>query len=263
MAIVTLTTDFATRDHYVAAMKGVILCRAPGVSLVDVTHDIARHDIAGGAFVIRQAFHWFPAGTIHLAVIDPGVGGPRRLVAARYADHFFVTPDNGLLSYIDRDFVRQAAHAISRPEWLPPDASATFHGRDILAPAAAHLAMGGTLADFGPPVHEIRLLDCTNARALADGTISGCVIHVDHFGNLVTNIRAGDLNGNQAEVHMCGRTIGTLRRTYSDVASGDLLAMIGSSAYLEIAVNGGSAAATLNVARGERVFVRTMKPDGQ
>ncbi|MEE8170157.1 MAG: SAM-dependent chlorinase/fluorinase [Phycisphaerae bacterium] len=269
MAVITLTTDFGAADHYVAAMKGVILSIAPEVRLVDVTHEIRPQDVVGGAFVFRQAFPHFPAGTIHVIVVDPGVGTARPLIAARYAGQIVLTPDNGSISFVHADYPLEALREISNQEWLKPRPSATFHGRDILAPAAAQLALGRPFEQIGPTTDHLEILDLAGAAVDLEHGIRGCVIHVDRFGNLVTNITRGELDRwreggpargmdpSAASIVYVGETfVGPLRRTYGEVGEGELLALIGSSDLLEIAVNGGSAANRLNAAPGSAVRVR-------
>ncbi|HUJ57344.1 MAG TPA: SAM-dependent chlorinase/fluorinase [Kofleriaceae bacterium] len=238
MAIITLTTDFGTRDGYVGAMKGVLARRAPGVQLVDLAHDVPRHDIAHGAWVLATAALEFPRGTIHLAVVDPGVGTARRGVIARASGQFFVGPDNGLFGYLDIE--RAWAIAASR------ESSPTFHGRDVFAPAAASLARGhdpDTWA-LGQPVALVGQLPW-GTRPAGEGR----VIHVDHYGNLIT-----DLPGEEAgeAVAIAGRRL-PLARTYEDVAAGELLAYVGSMGTVEVAVREGRADGVLDAPRGTRI----------
>jgi S-adenosylmethionine hydrolase len=253
--IVTLTTDFGVRDPYVAEMKGAILAiaRTAGraVQLVDVTHEVARHDVVEGALALEAAAPFFPRGTVHVAVIDPGVGTARRGIALAARHQIFVGPDNGVFTpFLSGTGWR--AFELTAVEYRLPAVSRTFHGRDVFAPAAAHLALGVDLARLGPPVTDPVRLGWPGARAHGR-VIEGAVIHVDRFGNLVTSVSA-DLVGKDAVVRVAGRQIPWVG-TYGDVAQGRLGALAGSSGRLEIAVREGSAAAVLRARRGTRVIV--------
>jgi len=261
MAIITLTTDFGTRDAYVACLKGVILRIAPAARIVDVSHDIQRHNVLHGAFVLRQLVDWYPAETVHVAVVDPGVGTDRRIVVARAAGQFVVAPDNGLLSLLQLDKVIDEVHVLENPAMALPKISHTFHGRDLMAPAAAHLAAGARLGDVGPATDHIEVLRLARAERLAEGAVAGRIVHHDAFGNLITNIALDDLAPlirvhPDAHVHLESRDLGPIRRTYADVAPGQPLALIGSSRQLEIAVNAGSALEILDPAVDAEVVVR-------
>lgn len=245
MTILTLTTDFGTRDYYVAAVKGVILSIAPHVRLVDVTHDVEPHNVAHGAFLLRQIWPWYPPGTIHLAVVDPGVGSTRRIIVARVDGRFLVAPDNGLVTFIRRDSPVEAAHVVENPRYTTPVPSATFHGRDIMAPVAANLANGVDPHEFGSLTDQLQALDVP-FRAQMQGTVlQGSVLYVDRFGTLITNIHQEQLGGKGGEksweVYVNGRPLGPIRSTFSDVAPGEALAFPGSDRFLEVAVNRGSA----------------------
>ncbi len=247
MPIITLTTDFGTVDHYVASMKGVIWTIAPEVKIADVTHDVPPQDIAHAAFVLWQVWSSFPAGTVHVAVVDPGVGSSRAILVGQYADRFVIAPDNGLITWIHRDFGGQALHAVEDSQYFLPDPSNTFHGRDIIAPVAAHLANGVSLERFGPPLKTPCLLDSLRRASCEGDALGGRVIHIDRFGNLVTNIHADQLSreedGSQGwEVLVNGKSIGLLRKTFSDVADGESVAMIGSAGFVEVSVRNDSAA---------------------
>lgn len=247
--IITLLTDFGLEDSYVAEMKGVILSLAPEATLVDVTHLVPPQDITRAAFVLASTFQRFPDGTVHLAVIDPDVGTERRPMAAEAAGHLFVAPDNGLLSLaLEKAGGARAVHLTEPRFWLP-DVSSTFHGRDIFAPVAAHLARGKLLETLGIPISSWTTLPIERPNPLGDGGIRGKVIAIDHFGNIITNIRESDLpqdaQESQVEVHLVGREIRGLARTYGDSPEGDLVALVGSSGYLEIAVVNGNAGTEL------------------
>lgn len=253
--ILTLTTDFGAAGPYVAAMKGIILTTAPETQFVDVSHEIAPQNILEGAFVLSAIIEAFPPETVHLAVIDPGVGTPRRLVAARVAEQWFVLPDNGLLSGVLRGHALPRIHEITNPSIWRSEVSATFHGRDILAPAAAHLLRGGDPDELGP--RTVRVIRLANFEPRADDHgILGEVIFRDTFGNLITNVCADRLVGNDWLVEIAGERIAGLSRTYGDHPPGSLVALIGSSRWLEIAVVNGDAARHLSAGPGTTVRFR-------
>ncbi len=261
MSSITLITDFGEADHYVACIKGVILQRAPQVSIVDVTHLIQPHDVVHGAFVLRQVFEYFAPGTIHICVVDPGVGTNRRLLAARYADQLLLVPDNGLLTFVHRDFALQDLRSIENPHLYQADVSNTFHGRDVLAPIAGHLAQGVPLEQVGPEVRDLELLNVDRPKQLSHGALEGQVLFIDHFGNVISNISQSDLGAvghtlNRMDVHVGPLRIGQVHTTYADVNPGEIVAVIGSTGMLEIAVNQGNAAAHLRAAPGTVVMVR-------
>mgnify|MGYP001209269856 CR=1 FL=1 len=261
MRIITLTTDFGESDHYIACMKGVILQLAPTVHIVDVTHVIQPHDVVHGAFVLRQVFDHFPDGTIHIAVVDPGVGTTRRLLAVRYETQIVLSPDNGLVSLVHRDFAMEELREISNTRLFRQEISATFHARDVLAPVAGHLAQGMALGNVGPLINQLEILNLDRPTPLTNGGIQGQVLYVDRFGNLITNIGQADLASlsigtHPYHIHVGPLRVGPLRTTYGDVASGDIIAIVGSTGMLEVAINQGSAAAQLRAAPGTIVVVR-------
>lgn len=240
-AVITLLTDFGVADSYVAEVKGTLLFLAPGVTLVDLTHEISPGDLLHAQYVLARSWPRFPAGTVHLAVVDPGVGSARRALAARSAGHGFVGPDNGLLTP-----VLEGAAVVSLP--VPAAAAATFHGRDVFAPAAAALATGTALERLGAPVDDpVRLAPPPPEER--DGALVGSVVHVDRFGTLVTNIPAARVAAG-ARIQVGERDAGPLRRTFMDVPTGHLLALAGSGGAVEIAVRDGSAARALGAGRG-------------
>lgn len=255
---VTLTTDFGPRDGYVAAMKGAMLCAAPAVRLVDVTHEIPAQDVMTAAFTLRQVVPHFPAGTVHLVVVDPTVGTARRAIAARFeiegAPHVFVGPDNGLLPLLAGS--EAAVEAVALPTAV--GASATFHGRDVFGPAAARLAAGAELGDLGAPIDTLTPLHWPLPRVDEQG-VFGMVLHVDHFGNCVTNITRDDVEGQRdGRDFKCfaGSTVFRNHvRTYAEVGAGDPLTLFGSAGLLEIAVNRGHASELLSVERGDTVHL--------
>ena len=254
MAVVTLTTDFGLRDPYVAEMKGVMLGIAPDLHFVDVTHDVESHDVVGAALALEATVPFFPPGTVHLAVVDPGVGTARRGLVVTARDAVFVAPDNGLLTPIlARGDWR--AYELSAPELRLPRVSRTFHGRDVFAPAAAHLARGVPPARFGAAVDDPVRLPWPEVHAVG-GAVAGAVLHVDRFGNLITSIAAEAVEalGAEASIHIAGRRL-PLVGTYADLPLGAAGALIGSSNRLEVAVREGSAAVVLKARRGTPVAV--------
>lgn len=256
--VIALLTDFGTRDHYAGSMKGVVLGICPDVTLVDITHDVPPHDVLTGALELSAAYRYFPAGTIFLAVIDPGVGSTRRGIAMEAGDYRFVAPDNGVLTLIIDEHHPKRAVELSERRYALPTVSRTFEGRDRFAPAAAWLAKGIDLAALGRPASGLRRLDVPQPEI--DGErIAGCVLRVDRFGNLITNIdrRAFErLAGDGAvEIRIGPYQVSTLVSTYADVASGEVCALFGSTDHLEVAVHGGSAARQLDLERGAPVHV--------
>ncbi|MBI4270849.1 MAG: SAM-dependent chlorinase/fluorinase [Candidatus Rokubacteria bacterium] len=254
MVVVTLTSDFGTRDAYVAELKAAVLSITRDVHLVDVTHEIPPHDVTAGALVLEAAAPWFPPGTVHVGVVDPGVGTARRGLALLSRGQLFVGPDNGLFT----PFLAGAdweAFELRAPEYRRGTVSATFHGRDVFAPAAAHLALGLPPARLGPRLPNPVRLTWPGARARG-GALAGVVLHVDRFGNLVTSIREDALAalGPSAAVRVGGRTL-RLVRTYGALDPGAAGALVGSQGRLEIAVREGSAAAVLGVRAGTPVRV--------
>ena len=259
--IVTLTTDFGLRDGYVAAMKGAMLAVAPDVRLVDVTHEIPAQDVMAAGFVLRQAAPHFPEGTVHLAVVDPGVGTSRRGIAARVRlgdrTHLFVGPDNGLLPLLLGDDEAELVVDLDRPDaWATRTPSDTFHGRDIFGPVAAALAAGAGLRDLGTEADALTPMHWPLPRRDEQG-IDGMVIHIDRFGNCVTNICQEDVEefagGRGFKCYVGSAVIQRHASTYGHNSPGDPLTLFGSSGFFEVAVNGGNAAALLSVERGASV----------
>jgi S-adenosylmethionine hydrolase len=254
VAVVTLTTDFGLRDPYVAEMKGVILRLAGDVHFVDITHDVESHDVVGAALALEAAAPFFPAGAVHLAVVDPGVGTARRGLVVAAGDATFVAPDNGLLTPV---FARGdwRAFELSDAALRLSRVSRTFHGRDVFAPAAAHLALGVPPERFGAAVTDPVLVPWPEVHTVG-GAVAGAVLHVDRFGNLITSIAADAVEdvGPEASIHIAGRRL-PLVGTYADLPRGGAGALIGSTNRLEVAVREGSAAAVLKARRGTPVAV--------
>ena len=252
--VITLLSDFGTQDGYLGAMKGVLASRAPGVQLLDLAHDIEPGNIAAASFALRQAFPEFPAATVHLGVVDPGVGSERLALAAAIAGQLVVAPDNGLLSGVLADWPCEAACALDADALGADRISPVFHGRDLFAPAAAALARGTPLVELGTSLSLERLVRLPGSKTeRRDGCVVGVIQHCDRFGNLISNLRPGDLAG--AEVFLGDRRV-PLHRTYSDVSAGSLLAVVGSHGFYEIACAGGSAACAGRAGLGDVVTLR-------
>jgi S-adenosyl-L-methionine hydrolase (adenosine-forming) len=255
------------RDHYVGAMRGVALGICPDVTLADITHDIAPQDILGGALELAAAYKYFPQGTVFLCVVDPDVGSERRGLAAEAAGYRFVAPDNGMLTMVFKESAPRQVVELTNRQYARPTISRTFEGRDRFAPAAAWLAKGIELCALGAPLTTWAMLDVPEPR-VTDGQLSGLVLRVDRFGNLITNIDRRSFDafaaGESIEVEIAGRLISTVLDTYADAESGSACALFGSSDHLEIAIAGGSAADRLGLARGAPVLARLRaKSDGR
>lgn len=253
--LVTLTSDFGTRDPYAAAMKGAVLAACPQANVTDLTHEIAPHDVLEAALFLAATVPYFPPGTVHVAVVDPGVGGERLAVAARLAGQYVVGPDNGLLTLLLRRHRLEGARAIEAPAFRRATVAPTFHGRDIFGPAAARLACGAAFEDAGRALARLVMLDLPDPIS-APGRLLGAVVHSDRFGNLTTNISLDDRQQAAVrDVRAAGHSLGGLRRTYGDVAPGEALALTGSAGFLEVAVNLGRANELLSIAVGDTVEV--------
>ena len=246
--LITLLTDFGTADGYVGEMKGVLLARAPDATLVDITHDIPPQDVEMARLTLARVWRRFPSGTVHLVVVDPGVGTERAALAVSSDGRWLVGPDNGVLSP-----ALLVAGACAVTLETPPNASASFHGRDVFAPAAAALALGVPLESLGAAARQPVIRRTPEPQRVEDGVLAGVVIAIDRFGNAITNLvglRAG-------VVELAGRSL-PLRRTYGDVPRGTVLAIVGSSGLIEIAVRDGNAARQLTLTRGSPVVFRSM-----
>lgn len=244
--IITLLTDFGTADGYVGEVKGTLLSVVPGATLVDISHDVAPQDVDGARLAVARYWRRFPAGTIHLVVVDPGVGGARAAIAVESEGRFLVGPDNGVLSPA---LLHAGARCVELP--VPAGAAPTFHGRDLFAPAAAALARGIPLESLGEVYATPILRRTPEAVRRDDGSIGGVVISVDRFGNAVTNL----VSWRGGAVEAGGRLL-PLMRTYGDVGAGEAVALVGSSGLVEIAVREGSAASMLGMKRGSAVVLR-------
>jgi S-adenosylmethionine hydrolase len=257
--LVTLLTDFGTGDPYVAAMKGMILQGCPSADIVDVSHDVPAHDLLAGAFVLGYSAPFFPPDTLHVVVVDPEVGSDRKILAGRFGGQTFLFPDNGVISIVAAQMAMEGLFAVRNTQFLPPGLpSATFHGRDIFAPVAAHILNGVDISRLGPQPDRFKLLDFPGPD-LTGPEIVGRVIYVDGFGNLVSNVAQKNIQArfelDKACVFCAGRQIGPLQGAYSFVPKGQLLAIVNSVDLLEIAVNQGRAGDVLNAGVGAEVRV--------
>lgn len=258
MTRITLLTDFGTADGYVAAMKGVISTIAPEAVIDDASHDIPPGDVFAASMTLSRYWRLYPPGTIHVVVVDPGVGTDRRAVAARIDDRLFVAPDNGILTRVLAEGQEADAVVLESAAHRRDEVSATFHGRDLFAPAAAHLARGVPLHELGGPVSDLvrlRLPEPTRGPLGFEGE----VVQVDRFGNLITNV-PGSWVAPGSRIIVAGVEIASLGRSYADVEPGAALALTGSTGMLEICVRDGSAAESLAAGRGARVMVRRSIP---
>jgi S-adenosylmethionine hydrolase len=248
--LITLLTDFGLSDSYVAELRGVLLSAAPDCDLIDITHSIAPGDVRSAAYVLGRSWHRFPTGTVHLAVVDPGVGTSRAALALHARGHFLVGPDNGIFTHVLRDI---PVEIVSLP--VHAAAAATFHGRDVSAPAAAALAAGAPLDSLGPAFASLPERLATAEPRYEGKSVIGEVMYVDRFGTLVTNLTAEQVPP-YARIEVEALEIGPLRRTFADVPVGGLMAYLGSDGAVEIAVRDGSAARRLGLGVGGQVRVR-------
>ena len=256
--VITLTSDFGLRDHYVGTMKGVMLRIHPEARLIDITHQITTQDVLEASLVLDGGYRYFPVGTVHLVVVDPGVGSGRRPILVAGNEHFFVGPDNGTFTGIMEGDRSARAFEIVERRFLLPGISDTFHGRDIFAPVAAFLARGIAPEEFGPPVTDPCRLSLPVPRIWGD-QIRGEVIHIDSFGNIVSNIARVDFERAVGErrfrILINGKVIDRIHRTYADRERGQTLALFGSSDLLEVAVADGRAERRIGAGKGDTVLV--------
>ena len=255
--VIALLTDFGTRDHYAGTMKGVALGICPDLTLVDISHEIAVHDVLGGALELAASYRFFPPGTIFLVVVDPGVGSARRGIAADAGDYRFVAPDNGVLTAVLDEQPPKRVVELTDRKYARATVSRTFEGRDRFAPAAAWLAKGIDLAALGRSAGAIQRLDIPRP-ALGDGRIDGEVLRVDRFGNLITNIDRRTfetLAGGALDIRIGRHQVARVVTTYADAPPGEICALFGSTDHLEISANGASAAEALDLRRGAPVHV--------
>jgi S-adenosylmethionine hydrolase len=272
--IITLTTDFGYDDAYVAAVKGAILNINPEASIVDITHSIKPQDILQAAFILSAAYRYFPKQTVHAAIVDPDVGSERRGIILKTPSAIFVAPDNGILSYViddlfsieSRSELEQShglteivfktgleAAAITDPRFWRHPVSPTFHGRDIFAPVAAGLSLGISPYEFGEKINSLHVLPIAKPSLAPDGNLVGQVLHVDRFGNLITNIRSDNLRGKDVMVEVAGQHIQGISDYYAQKEG--IMAVVGSSGYLEISLRDGSACDFLGIGVGDEIRV--------
>jgi S-adenosylmethionine hydrolase len=257
MAIITLLTDFGTQDYFVGAMKGVILSINPDATIVDITHEIPPQDIETGAFNLLSCYRDFPKGTIHVAVVDPGVGSDRRAIVIECGDQFFVGPDNGLFSWICERETNWTATNVTSATFFRKPTSNTFHGRDIFAPVAAALSLGQRPREFGTSLSDVVRLKSLEPVATNENTIQGRIIHIDRFGNCVTNFTRPMLESRGPatswRITLKDNGIDSFRDFFADSQPDEVFAILGSAGFIEICVRNGSAANLLNVQRGQSV----------
>ena len=257
MRVITLLSDFGQDSFYPAAMKGVILGLCPEARVVDITHAVPEHDIVAGGYALYATFRDFPRGAVHVCVVDPGVGGERNVVAVEMLGYVFLTPDNGLLSFLLKSNTPDRIFSVENRDLWAAHVAPTFHGRDVFAHVAAHLANGVPIDQVGPETTSLVRLDISSARPTDSGVL-GEIVSVDRFGNLVTNIRGDMLPASETDrakvsIRLSGRAVSGIRRTYADVALGDLVAYVGSAGLLEIGRNRGSARDVLGAGIGHAV----------
>jgi S-adenosylmethionine hydrolase len=262
MAIITLLTDFGTTDEYVGVMKGVILSFNPSATIVDITHHIEPQNIIQAAYTLTAAYPFFPKGSVHVAVVDPGVGSDRSIIAIKKQGHIFLAPNNGVLTLLMQNNMVDALFSVENSGYFLKTVSNTFHGRDIFAPVSAHLSMGLALSKLGSPAEPQDMVRASLPQPFinADNHLIGTIIAIDHFGNLITDIDAARLRqfcrqdeNNQLEISIRDHKISGLADNYANDTPQKALALINSRDHLEIAVNEGSAAICLNAQKGDSV----------
>jgi S-adenosylmethionine hydrolase len=254
LMFIALLTDFGTRDHFAASMKGVILSIHPKVTIIDITHEIDPQDIRGAAFTLSACYRDFPEGTVFVAVVDPGVGSRRRAIAAASGDYRFVAPDNGVLSFALAKDAR--VFELTNSRYFARNISNTFHGRDIFAPVAAHLSNGIGLSQFGREINDAILFELPGPFRGSHNELTAQVIHIDRFGNLITNLAAGDLPS-EFRLELKGVTIERNCRYYAEAGPGEVFSILGSAGFLEVVVNRGSAEERFSAQVGDKLAVRT------
>jgi S-adenosylmethionine hydrolase len=266
MTMITLLTDFGMRDGYVGVMRGVIWGIAPDVCITDLSHEISAQNVLEAALTLGRSFHYFPAGTIHIAVVDPGVGTSRRPIAAAIGPYFFVGPDNGLFTpMLERaEAVNWDISVVNldQPRYWLPDVSKSFHGRDIFAPVGAHLAAGVPFKSLGTPIDDYVRLRIPKPVKTAQGWHTS-IIHVDHFGNLATNLEKDMLLSQSVDIWINSQRVSRVVQTYSEAKAGELVAMFDSSNHLSICVMNSSAAEMLRASAGDAVEIIYRKKTGQ
>ena len=269
MPVITLMTDFGDRDAYVAIMKGVILTINPRATIVDITHQIDPQNIRQAAYLISDSYQYFPKDTVHILIVDPGVGSSRTIIALRLQGHIFLAPDNGLLSLLLTDKQIDSTFRIDNDDFFIEPVSNTFHGRDIFAPVGAQISLGTPLDKLGSPIDKSALikLELPQTQFTKNGVLEGAVIDIDRFGNLVTNLDWDTIKWHYSKVEndqfhfvIGNHRIEGLHRTYDDVAKDMPLALIGSRGFLEISINQGNAAMVFDATVDTPVFIKIVKP---
>jgi len=256
MPIITLLTDFGSQDYFVGAMKGMILSINPDACIVDITHEIPPQDIRAAAFNLLATYKDFPSGTIHIGVVDPGVGSARRGIIVECAGQFFVGPDNGLFSWIcERERIFRAVH-LTNDKFFRQPVSKTFHGRDVFAPVAAALSDGAALEEFGPVIDDLVQLESLEPKIADGGVIEATIIHIDRFGNCITNLTSDQLAAG-TKLSVNGREVSSRREFFADseVTHVGLFSLVGSAGFVEIAAQDSSAAKILGARRGDPVVL--------
>ncbi len=251
--IITLATDFGEKDYFVGAVKGVVLSINPKAKIVDITHQLPTFNLISAAFTLKNFCNYYSPGTIHLVVVDPGVGGKRKPILIQTEKYFFVGPDNGIFSWIDKPF-KQIIHLTNSKFFLNP-VSATFQARDIFAPVAAYLSLGVKIDEFGKAIKKISRLEIPKVQ-IKKNKLIGEVIHIDNFGNLITNIKKEDLFERRESLKIKGKKVEKIRNRFSEAPKGEMLAFWGSSGFLEIAANQENLAEILKVKIGDKVEVQ-------
>lgn len=259
---ISLLTDFGSREAYVGAMKGVLLSGCPEAAIVDVSHEVGSHDLLEAAFTLSCVYAYFPPRTIHLVVVDPGVGSERRGIVASSEKYFFVAPDNGVLSLVYEKAEINRVHAIDAEHYYLQPVSPTFHGRDIFAPVAAQIARGIEVSKFGPQIDDYVRLNLPPVKQTAEREAEGLVLHIDRFGNIVTSITPEDLTRifgpgtSPRRFRLNGRDVGRHCRYYAEAADEEVVSLVGSAGYFEIAASKRPAARLLQAKRGMKVQVK-------
>ncbi len=265
MSIITLLTDFGTENVYVGVMKGVILSLNPSAVIVDICHDIDPQDVVEAAYLIKSSYRYFPERTVHVIVVDPGVGGDRAIVAIELTGHIFLAPDNGVLTLLIDEGEIDASVRVENTRYFLNSISQTFHGRDIFAPVAAHISKGVNIKKLGPPLdqQDLNRVSIPKPYLSNAGELAGKIISIDRFGNCISNLDVNCLkkfvkNGSEKKLEIkIGKTvIKNLSHSYTDEPPGDPLAIIGSFGYLEIALNCGNACRKLNVEKGDTITLK-------
>jgi S-adenosylmethionine hydrolase len=259
--LISLTTDYGTRDHFVGSMKAVLLTINPAAVLVDISHEVATYSIIDAAFTIGHAYSFFPAGTVHLVVVDPGVGTDRRALLVQTGKYYFVGPDNGVFSFIYEREERVVVRQITAEHYFLQPVSRTFHGRDVFSPIAAWVSKGIEPTNFGPEIGDYRRFAGLNPKVESESLARGIILKADKFGNLITNFSIAAFPHFLSQppaafrIEIGGRQITTMRNAFADGAPGEVFAIVGSTGYLELVCNRGSAARLLNAGPGAEVVL--------